>query len=54
MRELINLLAHGTPIKVTGDGIVVRAGWNTEYGNVVDIKHPDAVISRYAHAQRYS
>jgi murein DD-endopeptidase MepM/ murein hydrolase activator NlpD len=43
--------AHGTPIKATGDGIVVRAGWDTEYGNVVDIKQPNAVITRYAHAQ---
>jgi murein DD-endopeptidase MepM/ murein hydrolase activator NlpD len=43
--------AHGTPIKATGDGVVVRAGWDTEYGNVVDIKHPNAVITRYAHAQ---
>jgi murein DD-endopeptidase MepM/ murein hydrolase activator NlpD len=43
--------AHGTPIKATGDGIVVRAGWDTEYGNVVDIKHPNAVITRYAHTQ---
>jgi murein DD-endopeptidase MepM/ murein hydrolase activator NlpD len=43
--------AHGTPIKATADGVVVRAGWDTEYGNVVDIKHPNAVITRYAHAQ---
>lgn len=43
--------AQGTPIKATGDGIVVRAAWDTEYGNVVDIKHPNAVITRYAHAQ---
>jgi murein DD-endopeptidase MepM/ murein hydrolase activator NlpD len=42
--------AHGTPIKATGDGVVVRAGWDAEYGNVVDIKHPNAVITRYAHA----
>lgn len=43
--------AYGTPIKATADGVVVRAGWDTEYGNVVDIKHPNAVITRYAHAQ---
>jgi len=43
--------AHGTPIKATGDGVVVRAGWDTEYGNVVDIKHANAVITRYAHAE---
>jgi murein DD-endopeptidase MepM/ murein hydrolase activator NlpD len=42
--------AHVTPIKATGDGVVVRAGWDTEYGNVVDIKHANAVITRYAHA----
>jgi murein DD-endopeptidase MepM/ murein hydrolase activator NlpD len=42
--------AHGTPIKATGDGLVVRAGWDKEYGNVVDVKHPNAVITRYAHA----
>jgi murein DD-endopeptidase MepM/ murein hydrolase activator NlpD len=45
------VITHGTPIKATGNGVVVRAGWDTEYGNVVDIKHPNAVITRYAHAQ---
>jgi murein DD-endopeptidase MepM/ murein hydrolase activator NlpD len=43
--------AYGTPIKATGDGVVVRAGWDTEYGNVVDIKHANNIITRYAHAQ---
>lgn len=43
--------AHGTPIKATADGVVVRASWDTEYGNVVDIKHANATITRYAHAQ---
>jgi len=43
--------AHGTPIKATGDGVVIRAGWDTEYGNVVDIKHSNNIITRYAHAQ---
>ena len=31
--------------------MAVRAGWDAEYGNVVDIKHSNAVITRYAHAQ---
>ena len=43
--------AQGTPIKATGNGVVVRAGWDTEYGNVVDIKHVNNVITRYAHTQ---
>lgn len=42
--------AQGTPIKATGDGVVVRASWDTEYGNVVDIKHSNNIITRYAHA----
>jgi murein DD-endopeptidase MepM/ murein hydrolase activator NlpD len=43
--------AYGTPIKATGDGVVIRAGWDTEYGNVVDIKHANNIVTRYAHAQ---
>lgn len=43
--------AHGTPIMATAPGIVVRAGWDAEYGNVVDIQHANAIITRYAHAQ---
>ena len=30
---------------------MVRVGWDTEYGNVVDIKHPNAVNTRYAHTK---
>ena len=43
--------AYGTPIMATAPGIVVRAGWDAEYGNVVDIQHANAIITRYAHAQ---
>ena len=37
------------PVKATVNGLRVRAGWDTEYGNVVNSKHPTAVITRYAH-----
>jgi murein DD-endopeptidase MepM/ murein hydrolase activator NlpD len=43
--------AYGTPIMATAPGMVVRAGWDAEYGNIVEIKHPNAIITRYAHAQ---
>jgi len=42
----------GTPILATGDGYVVRAGWDDEFGNVVEISHPGVnMVTRYAHAQ---
>lgn len=42
----------GTPILATGDGYVIRADWDEEFGNLVEISHPGVgLISRYAHAQ---
>ena len=43
--------AYGTPILATADGTVIRAAWDDEYGNVVDIAHKNGVVTRYAHAQ---
>jgi murein DD-endopeptidase MepM/ murein hydrolase activator NlpD len=43
---------HGAPISATGAGVVIRAAWDDEYGYVVDIEHPNLVITRYAHAQQ--
>lgn len=42
----------GTPILATGDGYVIRADWDEEFGNLVEISHPGVgLVSRYAHAQ---
>ena len=35
----------------TADGIVIKAGWSGEYGNLVDVQHRNGVVTRYAHAQ---
>lgn len=43
--------AYGTPILATAEGVVIRAGWDQEYGYVVDLQHKNAVVTRYAHAQ---
>lgn len=43
----------GTPIYAAADGTVARAGWNSGgYGNLVDIRHPDGSMTRYAHNSR--
>lgn len=43
---------NGTPILATGDGYVIRADWDDEFGNVVEISHPGVnLVTRYAHAQ---
>lgn len=40
----------GTPVFAAATGVVVTAGWNSGgYGNLVDIRHPDGSLTRYAH-----
>ena len=43
----------GTPIVAAAAGVVERSGWNSGgYGNMVDIRHPDGSMTRYAHNHR--
>jgi len=43
----------GTPILAAAPGVVVRSGWNSGgYGKLVEIKHTDGTITRYAHNHR--
>jgi murein DD-endopeptidase MepM/ murein hydrolase activator NlpD len=43
----------GTPIVAAASGVVVQAGWNSGgYGNLVDIRHADGSMTRYAHNSR--
>lgn len=44
--------AHGTPIYSTADGVVVHAGRQSGYGNLVKIKHEFGIETRYAHMSR--
>ena len=39
----------GAPVEAAGDGIVTHAGPAGTYGNLVMIKHPDGLETRYAH-----
>jgi murein DD-endopeptidase MepM/ murein hydrolase activator NlpD len=40
----------GTPIYSAATGVVEFAGWNSGgYGNMVEVRHPDGSMTRYAH-----
>lgn len=39
----------GTPVQATGSGVVVRRGWGEAYGRVIDVRHPNGFLTRYAH-----
>ncbi|HHD92619.1 MAG TPA: LysM peptidoglycan-binding domain-containing protein [Candidatus Portnoybacteria bacterium] len=52
----IDIANHcGTPIHAAADGIVILSdsyGWNGGYGHYVKIRHPNGVITLYAHFQK--
>ena len=44
---------RGTPIRASGDGVVIFAGWDGGYGNLVKIRHGDGTITYYAHCRKF-
>ena len=43
----------GTPVVAAAMGVVEHAGWNSGgYGKLVEIRHPDGSLTRYAHNNR--
>jgi murein DD-endopeptidase MepM/ murein hydrolase activator NlpD len=51
----IDLMApYGSPIHAAAGGTVVYAGWYYAYGNIVDIRHADGLITRYAHMSAFA
>lgn len=51
MHQGIDIAADiGTPIYAAASGVVEYAGWNSGgYGNMVEIRHADGSMTRYAH-----
>jgi murein DD-endopeptidase MepM/ murein hydrolase activator NlpD len=46
--------AEGTPVRAIGDGVVIRQGWGSGYGNVLEIRHPNGFVTRYGHLSRFA
>ncbi len=44
----------GTPVHVTGDGVVVVAGQQNGYGNVVIVRHGKSFSTVYGHLSRFA
>jgi murein DD-endopeptidase MepM/ murein hydrolase activator NlpD len=46
--------APGTPVMAAGDGIVLRAGRAGGYGNLIELRHLNGIITRYGHLRGFS
>lgn len=44
--------AHGSPILATADGVVVKAGWENGYGQMVEVRHPYGLSTLYGHMSK--
>jgi murein DD-endopeptidase MepM/ murein hydrolase activator NlpD len=44
----------GTPINAAADGTIVIAGYQSGYGNLVEIRHSDGTTTRYGHNSELS
>ncbi|MCU0569717.1 MAG: LysM peptidoglycan-binding domain-containing protein [Oculatellaceae cyanobacterium Prado106] len=54
MHQGIDIAADvGTPIFAAADGVIEYSGWNSGgYGNLVEVRHADGSMTRYAHLDR--
>ncbi|MBI3024691.1 MAG: M23 family metallopeptidase [Candidatus Tectomicrobia bacterium] len=43
----------GTPILAPSDGVVITSGRESGYGNIIEIRHMQGIITRYAHNHRH-
>ncbi|MBM4310516.1 MAG: M23 family metallopeptidase [Deltaproteobacteria bacterium] len=46
--------SSGTPIMASGDGVVESAGYKSDYGNVVRLRHSGSYNTLYAHMRRFA
>jgi murein DD-endopeptidase MepM/ murein hydrolase activator NlpD len=46
--------APGTPVMAAGDGLVLRAGRAGGYGNLIELRHLNGIITRYGHLRGFA
>jgi len=46
--------AYGTPVRSTADGVVMIAGRNGGYGNLIEIRHANGIRTRYGHLSKFA
>ncbi|HST06595.1 MAG TPA: M23 family metallopeptidase [Gemmatimonadaceae bacterium] len=46
--------AEGTPVRAIGEGVVIFAGKKGGYGNMIDIRHRNGMVSRYGHMRNFA
>lgn len=44
----------GTPVRAIGDGVVIAAGVRGGYGNVIDVRHVNGIVTRYGHLRGFA
>ena len=44
----------GTPVRVTGSGVVQSAGWDRGGGKTVKVRHPNGYLTAYLHLSRFA
>lgn len=45
---------YGSPVRAAAGGTVLFAGSYYGYGNMLDIRHPNGLVTRYAHLSAFS
>ena len=46
--------APGSPVRAVGDGAVIRAGYFGGFGNLIEIRHRDGMVTRYGHLRGFA
>lgn len=44
----------GTPVRVTGNGVVQSAGWDKGGGKTIKVRHPNGYLTAYLHLSRFA
>ncbi|HHS50642.1 MAG TPA: M23 family metallopeptidase [candidate division Zixibacteria bacterium] len=45
---------EGTPVSASGSGVITYAGWKGGYGNFIEIRHENNIITQYGHLRNFA